>query len=712
MKRSLTLLFLFILVIARPAAAQNVALPDSPEILWDSWGVPHIFSPTNEGLFYAFGWAQAQNHADLILRLYGEARGRAAEYWGEDYLESDQRIRTLSIPQQAAEGYAALDDEFRAYVEAFADGINDYAMGHSERIAAAMQAVLPITPQDIIAHGIRVLRYEFVARRGLNALDEWQAGELGSNAWAVGPSRSANRKAMLVINPHQPWFGLGLWVEAHLVGPQTDLYGAALVGNPFIGVGFNPYLGWAHTVNTQDGWDLYQLTLTPGGYLFDGVERAFTTREEIIRVRQADGTLIDVPLTFRESVHGPVIAERDDGTALALRVVCQQCYRAGEQWWAMGNAANLTEFEDALRMLQIPMFTVMYADRDGNILHVFNAQVPVRSEGDWAFWNNTTPVQPNNPAVLPGDTSRYLWDYVYHPYEELPRVLNPQSGWLQNANEAPWTTTLPYALDPADYPAYMAPPPFIWPRPLVSMRLLHDDPSITFEELVTYKQSTFIELTNWVLDDLIAAAEGSEEEIVRRAVEALRAWDRQANADSVGAVLFALWAQAYIEPIGFDAFATPWDVNDPLNTPRGLADPAAAVAALQRVARQLEALRALGGGIDVPWGNVFRLRYGQVDLPANGAPDLLGSFRTLTFEPDRDLRFRPVQGDSFIAVVEFGETVRAKVLLAYGNATQPGSPHVGDQLELFSRKELRDAWLTREEIEANLSERVVLRPQS
>lgn len=712
MKRSFVLLAFFTLMIALPVGAQNTALPDSPEILWDSWGVPHIFSPTNAGLFYAFGWAQAQNHADLILQLYGESRGRAAEYWGADYLESDQRIRTLSIPQQAAEGYAALDDEFRAYIDSFAAGINDYAAQHTDAIDAAMQLVLPVTPEDIIANGIRVLRYEFVARRGLNAVGEWQAGELGSNAWAVAPSRSASGNAMLVINPHQPWFGFGLWVEAHLVGPQIDLYGAALVGNPFIGVGFNQHLGWAHTVNTHDGWDLYQLTLTPGGYLFDGEERAFTTREEIIRVKQEDGTLAEVPLTVRESLHGPVIGEREDETALALRVVCQQCFRAGEQWWAMGSATNLTAFEDALRMLQIPMFTVMYADRAGNIMHVFNEQIPVRTEGDWAFWNNTTPVLPGDPAVLPGDTSRYVWDYVYHPYEELPRVLNPESGWLQNANEAPWTTTLPYPLDPADYPAYMAPPPFVWPRPVVSLRLLNNDLSITFDELVEYKQSTFIELTNWVLDDLIAAAESSDDELVQRAVEVLRGWDRQANADSVGAVLFALWAQAYIEPLGFDALAIPWDVNDPLNTPRGLADPDGAVATLSEVATQLEALRLLGGGIDVPWGDVFRLRYGEVDLPANGAPDLLGSFRTLTFKPDRDLRFRPVQGDSFIAVVEFGETLRAKVLLAYGNATQPGSPHVGDQLDLFSRKELRDAWLTRAEIEANLSERVTFERSS
>lgn len=714
-KRFLPVLALILILIA-PVLVTAQEYPDHPEILWDTWGVPHIFSPDNEDLLYGFGWAQAQNHGDLILQLYGEARGRAAEYWGADYLESDQRIRTFGIPEQAEQGYAELDPEYKAYVDAFVAGINDYAAANPDKIGEQWQAVLPVTGVDILGNGIRVLRYEFVSRTGWHAAEDWAKGQpaamtddlsFGSNAWAIAPSRSASGNAMLVANPHQPWFGFGLWIEAQMVAPGTNIYGAALVGNPFITIGFNEHLGWTHTVNTHDGWDLYQLTEKDEGYVFDGETRAFETHEEIIKVKQADGTFMDVPLTVRESVHGPVIAQRDDGTALALRVVCEKCYEASIEWWEMGHATNLDEFETALKNIRIPMFTVMYADQDGNILHVFNEQVPVRSEGDWAFWNNTTPIDSSHPAIIPGDTSRYLWDYVYHPYEDLPKVLNPESGWLQNANEPPWTTTLPLALNPSDYPAYMVPPPFVWPRPVVSMRLLNSDDPITFDELVEYKQSTFIELTNWVLDDLIAAASQSDSEIVQKANGVLTNWDRQANADSVGAVLFALWAQDYINAVGFEAFVTPWSIDDPLNTPRGLRDPDAAVASLEKVAKQLEALRALGGGIDVPWGDVFRLRYGDVDLPANGAPDLLGSFRTLTYEPDKDLRFRPVQGDSFIAVVEFGETVHAKVLLAYGNATQPGSPHMGDQLTLFSEKQLRDAWLTRADIEAHLEDQIM-----
>ncbi len=707
LRRFLLLFTMAILLTVLPGAAARES--DNPEILWDSWGVPHIYSANNEGLFYAFGWAQAHNHGDLILRLYGQARGRAAEYWGADYLESDQIVRTLNIPAQGQIGYDRLSAEFQAYISAFAAGINDYAAANPDLIGDEWEAVLPVQPADILAHGVRVLRYSFVARTGISYALNWAQtqGEMGSNAWAIGPERSASGNAMLVANPHQPWSDFGLWMEVHLNAPGVNLYGAALVGNPVPGIGFNEFLGWTHTVNTHDGWDLYQLTLTDEGYLFDGETHDFESRQETVLVKEANGNLTEIPLIIRESLHGPVLAEREDGTALALRVVGANALEAVVQWWEMGLARNLSEFEGALRDIRIPMFTIMYADRDGNILHVFNEQVPLRPEGDWAFWNNTTPIDHSNPAIIPGDLSRYLWT-EYHPYGDLPRVLNPESGWLQNANEPPWTTTLPLALDPADYPAYMVPPPFVWPRPQVSMRLLNQDESITFEELVAYKQDTLLELTNYGLDELIGLAAESPNQLTRRAGGVLAAWDRRADADSVGTVLFAAWAADYVQPRGFAAFAGAWSIDDTLGTPSGLAAPEEELASLERVALQLEAARIFGGGIDVAYGDVFRLRYGEYDLPANGADDLLGSFRTLTFTQDSDLRFRPVQGDSYIAVVEFGETVRAKVLLAYGNATQAHSPHVGDQLELFARKELRDAWLTREDVEANLERREVL----
>ncbi len=661
------------------------------EILWDEWGVPHIFAPDTAGLFYANGWAQAKSHGDLLLRLIGQARGRAAEYWGEKHLDSDRWVHTVGIPPRAESWMDAQSPRFEEALDAFARGINDYASRHADKIDDDVEVVLPVVPSDVLAHLQRVLHFTFVfspqdlrgAERDFHA---------GSNAWAIHPERSASGHAMLVANPHLPWFDLFTWFELQLVSPEVNVSGAALVGNPFAGIGFNDHLGWTHTVNTHDGADLYELELADGGYRWDGEVRAFETERRTLKVKQDDGHR-EEELEIRRSVHGPVVVEAD-GKALALRVVGLEDANLFEQYWDMARATNLEEFEAAQKRLQMPMFTTMYADRDGHILHLFGGRTPVRPEGDWSFWS----------GIVPGTSSSTLWTET-HPYGELPKALDPPSGWLQNANDPPWTTTFPETLDADAFPAYMA-PRFMHFRAQQSAKLLMDDDSITFEELVAYKHSSEMRLAERVLDDVIRATQAHGTERARRASEVFVEWDRTADAEARGAVLFQFFAEEMRDGL---EFAESWSESDPLETPDGFADPEAAAAALDRAAERVESTY---GALDVPWGEVFRLRRGDYDLPANGGPGSLGIFRVVNFRPDGDLRTAfggetrtAFAGDSYVAAIEFSDPIRAVALLSYGNASQPGSPHVGDQLELFAKKQLRPVWRSREEIEAHLEER-------
>jgi acyl-homoserine-lactone acylase len=229
--------------------------------------------------------------------------------------------------------------------------------------------------------------------------------------------------------------------------------------------------------------------------------------------------------------------------------------------------------------------------------------------------------------------------------------------------------------------------------------MLAEDEKISFDEMVEYKHSTRMELADRILDDLIPAARKQGSELARRAADVLETWDRQANADSKGAVLFASW----VEEMDLDkAFSIAWSEDSPRTTPDGLADPKGAVAKLEAAAAKVEKAY---GALDVPWGDVFRLRYGNVDLPGNGGYAKLGIFRVLTFAPASEGRFQPVHGDSYVAAIEFSQPVRAMALTSYGNATQPGSPHVGDQLQMFAKKQLRPVWRTRQDILAHLEER-------
>jgi acyl-homoserine-lactone acylase len=689
---------LTLLLLSLSLSGQRTFAAQSPEILWDTWGVPHINAGDSESLFYAFGWAQMQSHGNLLLRLYGQARGRGAEYGGEEFLDSDKWVRTMGVPERARAWYAAQPPVFRRYLDAFAEGINDYAKQHGDRLSADAKLVLPVTAVDVLAHEQRVINFTFVSNEQAATTAAMQLGGKGSNGWAIAPQRSASGHAMLLANPHLPWFDLFLFYEAQLTAPGINAYGVSLVGFPVLGIAFNDNLGWTHTVNPLDGADLYALTLDGDGYRFDGKVRPFETEDETLRVRQKDGSFRVEKLTVKRSIQGPVIAE-GQGRALALRVVGLDRSGTLAEWWEMCRASNLSEFETALKRLQLPMFNVIYADRNGHIMYLFNGLVPVRAKGGWDFWN----------GVVPGDSSATLWTRT-HPYQDLPRIVDPPSHWVQNANDPPWTATFPAALNPARFPDYMAPHGMDL-RAQRSVQMLMSDDHLSFEEMIADKHSTRMALADRLLDDLIPAARRDGNELARRAADVLEKWDRNADAGSRGAVLFTMWAREMklLDGNAQAVFALPWDEKKPLTTPDGLASPKEAVAALERVAAQAQ---AAFGGLDVAWGDVARLRVGKADWPANGGFDALGIFRVVEFSPAPDGRFRSVGGDSYVAAVEFSNPVRAQVLLSYGNSSQPGLPHHGDQLELFSRKALRPVWRTRAEVEAHLEAREVLSKQA
>lgn len=672
-----TALFLVFLLSACSTSDQPVAHID-----WDEWGVPHITAETDEGLFYAQGWAQMHNHANMILRLYGRSRGKGAEYWGENRFQDDALIHTLGFDELAHEWEKTQDPRTTALLTAFVDGMNAYARAHPGTIQRDNRQVLPLTVKDVNMHSMFVVFTRFIAGGELRTVQNWST--LGSNAYAIAPSRSASGNALLLQNPHLPWSNEFLFFESHMMRGDTNLYGSTLVGLPGISIGFNTHLGWTHTNNTIDNADTYEVELLDGGYLLDGERVDFEVIDKIIPVRQGDGSVTSDTLTVLKTRHGPVVAKKED-RVLALRVVGLDRPDMLLQWWRMANSSSLDEFESALKMAQIGFWNVIYADRDGNIFYLFNGLVPKRQGGDWNYWN----------GAVPGGESSTIWKEM-HAYDELPRLLNPESGWVQNANDPPWTSTYPVALRPEDFPPYMAPKTATF-RPQRALRMIAEDSLIHFDELIDYHHSTRLEVADRVLDDLFAAVEGSGLMEARRAAEVLKKWDRKADVSSRGTVLFYLWASKFNvnDPTNY---VNPWDMDDPFRTPNGLADPEKAARLLQETAQEME---TRFGSLDIPWGDFYRLQYNGKDLPANGGPGRLGIFRVADASNVADQKMAVHGGDSWVGAIEFGDTIKAKVLLSYGNATQPDSPHNGDQLELFSKKELRDAWFTPQQVKAH-----------
>ncbi|MEO7133413.1 MAG: penicillin acylase family protein [Vicinamibacterales bacterium] len=689
---------LALVITALPSRTTLAAAPvKGTDILWDNWGIAHIFAPDHPSLFFAYGYAQMEAHSELLLRLYAQARGRGAEIYGEQYLDADRWVRTNGIPTRAKEWSKGQSPQFGPLVFSFVDGLNTWAKEHQADLSAEAKLVLPISVEDVYAHCLRVIHYDWIINPSKldGRLRRAEVETHGSNEWAIAPSYSASGHAILMSNSHLQWGDMHTYFEVQLTAPGVTSYGAVWVGFPVLRQCFTDFVGWTQTTNNPAESDLYRLTLKDNGYVLDGVVKPFDVSREVIKVKGKDGTMRDEPITIRRTVHGPVVADRG-GSTIAMRVAAIDRPRLFEQFWRMGLAHNLAEWKDALRMQQLPLFNTAYADRDGHIGYVYNSTLPVHKTGDYRYWQ----------GIVPGDKSDLIASTIV-PFDQVPQVFDPPTGWVQNSNDMPWTSVYPMVLDSTKFAPGFAAPQGITQRAQRGIRILsgYTGKKMTFADVKAGKLSTRVETADQYVDDLVATARKLGPDRAKRAADVLAKWDRQSEATSDGMLLF----YKFMTEVGSDfarigGFAVPGDDRQPLTTPRGFADPSRAAAALDKVAGDIEKEY---GKLNVQWGEVMRFRRGNVDLPGNGAPSQMGAIRTVGVTPFKDGKVEAIQGDTFFAVVEFSTPIHAEGLLSYGNWSKKGSPHIDDQMKLMSRKEMRPIWKDRKDIEAHLEARKV-----
>ncbi|WP_183138967.1 penicillin acylase family protein [Pseudomonas syringae group genomosp. 3] len=654
-------------------------------VTWDIWGVPHIEASSENALAYAAGWVQMRSHANAVLTLMARSRGRLAETPGHlklDYaLDQDRWVHRMGIASTALQWWEQQQPVERESLQSFADGINDYANSHPGDINEELRVVLPIQGVDVLARLAHVMLYDFAVSEAKIADDTvaWRAGveptiasvqDRGSNAVAIAPQKSGSA-ALLMSNPHLPWSDLVRWFEYESVTPQGNFYGVSLLGLPTQVIGFNQKLGWTHTVNPMHSYYLYELKLKGEGYLIDGEPTAFQTRTETIRVRQPSGGFIDKPITISDSLFGPVVA-RDKDRALALWVTGKDAAHTLTQYRDMARAQDHETFQRLLRRQQIAIFSIIYADHDGKIAYYFGGRNP-------ASYNNI----PRDSLILDGSKRANQWTDVL-PLDQLPAIIDPESGWVQNANDPPWTASLPARLSSTDYAKGLVTTPFVNLRAQRIIERLKATPTVDFNALLNLKLDTGSELAERMLDDLIVAGGQAKDPDSRAGAQILAGWDRAMNADSRGAVLFSQWVK--LMPGDDSIFTVPFNPRKPLAGPRGLAVPAKGALLLGDAVREL---RKTGVAPDVAWGELFKLP-GAQRLPANGGPDPFGLIRASYFsQPGSTPGYVANGGDGFTSVVEFGTQIHAMGLLAYGNFTEPSPQGIHDQMQLYADKHLR-----------------------
>ena len=636
-----------------------------------------------------------EDHGADVIRPLIAARGELAKLDGYEAVDRD----FINLPgyQRTLATYHLLDSNTRAMLEGFAAGVNFYQQQHPNKFP--QYQAWTFSGHDVAAVSVQVhtatsagsfvgrLRRERAQRDSLINLEEG-----GSNAWAFGPEKSKSGNAMLLRNPHLSW--TAGYYEAHLTVPGLlNFYGDFRIGGLFgiIG-GFNDRLGWATTNNYPDRDEFYALTADPkqpDHYLIDGT--SIPLDRQLLTVSYKNGEALALEKReFLSTPYGPVI-DRGDGKIYVLKRSGNREYRRGQQFMRMMLSQNLEDWKTAMQMQAITSSNYTYADADGNIFYIWNASLPLR------------------PHPLGGDTvaievsrSHQIWQHLI-PFEDIPQLHNPKGGYLHNENDPFHYTNLNEVITPQKY-ANHYPNPRLRSRSQHSLELVHNKQKLSLEDMVALKHSMRAVLADHVKPALIKAvrnADPTEEE--KSALQHLQAWDNRVAAESRGGVLFQEWFVQYAtEMRDNEFFAIPWDSEKPLKTPRGLADTEQAVEAFRRA---IETLTEKYGTWDLAWGEVHRIRHGNLDLPASGGPGGLGCFRVLGFMEDEDGKQKVQRGDGWQLAIEFSDPPRAYSILAYGQSDHPDSPHHADQVQLFAESKMKKVAFTEADIQQDLIKR-------
>jgi acyl-homoserine-lactone acylase len=655
-------------------------------IIRDDWGVPHIYGKTDADVAFGLAYAHAEDDFETMQVSVAAARGTLARYQGKGAAVTDYLVALMDVWGTVERRYAkGVPPDVKSTAEAYAAGLNLYAAQNPD---ATWRGLAPFTGEDIIAgfifktplfYGLDGTLLELFGderaqeialdtsggRQSFHAAPKTLA-ERGSNGIAISATRSGDDTTRLLINSHQPMSGPVAWYEAHLISEQgINMTGGVFVGTPFILHGFNDNLGWANTVSAQDLVDVYVLTVNPKNknqYLLDAEWLDFEQRTAVIKVKLFGPFAFKAKRKILRTKHGPVI-EAKHGT-YAIRYAGMNEIRQLEQYYRLNHAQDLDGFLQAMSMNALPSINYVYGDKDGNVALIHNAQYPNRASGwDWKKY-------------LPGDRSDLIWQ-GYRPFSDVPKLINPSSGLVYNSNNSPYTSTDgPDNLAADDFPKSMGLQTNQTNRSLRMIEMTDGETPVDKAGLLALKfDNKYAE--NSRAADIIAevlALDWSDDPQMSKAAEHLSSWDMHTDIDNRAAALGVLVTLKDI---------TEEFTHIPAPTPE------------KAFRDAVDYLTQHHGRIDPTWGEVNRLVRGNVNIPIDGAPDVMRAIYPAKMGEDGQLD--AAAGDTWISVIEWDKDgkMQAEVIHQYGSATSlPSSPHYADQAEMFAthkwRKALRD----------------------
>jgi acyl-homoserine-lactone acylase len=638
--------------------------PANIEIVRDHYGVPHIYADLDTEVAYGFAWAQAEDHFKLIQEAYLAGNGLLGKLIGLKGAGADFLTQFIQSEKIVNEKFHTLDKKFVALVEAFAQGLNAYAVKYPAQVLE--KKLFPLTPKKLlrytqlqlfISNGADKL-VTGIVNNSLSWPFEIEQDTKGSNLIAVSRSRTGTDETFLTINTHQPLEGPTSWYEAHLVSKEgTNIIGAAFPGTPCMLTGANEFLGWTHTVNYPDKADVYALEMHPNRkdvYLVDGISHKLEKFKATLRFKFL-GMNIPIKKKFYHSIYGPTLKNKTG--VYAVRTPSTTNINAIEQWWKMNKATNFTSFYKALEMKALPGYNIGYADRNDTIFYISNGKIPIRAKGyDWT-------------DVVPGNTLKTLWD-TYYDIKDLPQVISPASGFVYNANHSPFKSS-GEADNPLEgnFAKEMNFETYDNNRSTRLLELLEAEDRIGYERFKRIKYDhqlpTPLQYNYMDLNPLFEMKPTDYPEVSVLLTE-IQNWNRITNPSSYGA---GAYAALYYQLRPF---------YDQLGEGRTFTHEALFKAL--KVTKEHLKKHFNSGRIQL--GDLQKLARGTKELPIFGLPDVVTAMRGV---PYKDGRIKITHGESYIGLVRFTPTkTYYESVISFGNSRRPESPHYTDQMELYA----------------------------
>ncbi|MDZ4674094.1 MAG: acylase [Gemmatimonadota bacterium] len=696
---------------SEPEVSRWEAQAAAVTIIRDDWGIPHIHGKTDADAVFGLIYAHAEDDFNRIEVNYLNAMGRLAEAEGEEAVFQDLRMKLFISPEGLQAQYQESPDWLQALMTAWADGLNYFLHTHPDvqpRVLTRFEPWMALSFSegsiggDIERVSIPRLREFYGAEApvvaGLEPVPGYQE-PVGSNGIAVAPANTANGRSLFLINPHTSFFFRG---EVQVTSEEgLNAYGAVTWGQFFVYQGFNDRVGWMHTSSEVDNIDEYLETIVERNdslfYRHGGELRPVAVTTIAVPFRTDSGMASREFTTYRTH-HGPVVRRAEDGRWIAVRMM-EEPLKALTQSYLRTKARSFAEFREVMDLHTNSSNNTIYADGDGTIAYFHANFVPRRNPAiDW-----TRPVDGSDPATD--------WEGV-HSVEESPLVVNPGSGWVYNTNNWPYSSAGPDSPRAADFPSYTdrgsenA-------RGLHAIRVLEGRSDFTLDRLLDAAYDSYLTAFEPLIPALLRAYDSTGvgtplRDRVTDQVGVLRAWDLRWGTESIPTALAIYWADLLARRVAPAAGQARMSAEAYIATRSTRAE------RLQALGDAADTLVAHFGTWQTPWGaiNRFQRLTGEIVQPfADSGASIpvgftsarwgsLASFGARTYPGTK--RMYGTSGNSFVAVVEFGDSVRARAITAGGESGDASSPHFNDQADRYARGDLREVYFYPHQLQGHI----------